>query len=550
MTIETDFSILLDEFLEDATSHLDAVETSVLEMEKGVRAGRPDTGLLTLVLGHFHTLKGNAGMMGLASVQRYIHKCESLLKPFADGSAGISQDLCESCLNVVIVLRKALRAMSENPAIQPDLDDELLYLDSLDQRGTDGIPAMEPRSVDQEDVSGSTRKSGTMKVDFEKLDEMLNLVGELVIHRTALASLETRLRERISDREILAAFSESSQLLGRTANNLRDAVMKARMLPIRTVFHRFRRLVRDLSRRQGKEVGLVFEGDETGLDKTIIDGIGEPLLHLIRNAVDHGVESPAERREAGKPPVAVLKLKACHENNNIVITVEDDGRGIRAGKLRESAAAKGLLSLADSRALSDLEALQLVFLPGFSTRREVTDTSGRGIGLDVVKKSITSFSGVIDIHSSPGVGTRFTIRLPLTLAILSALMVECAGSLFAIPLTNVLESLMVDESDIHRVAAGEIFQLRDRLIPVVRLDRFFRLRDASTLTDRHMVIVGFGEKRGGLVVDRLVGQQEIVIKALDEYLGNPPGISGGTIMGDGSISLILDVASFLGATAT
>ncbi|MRR58745.1 MAG: chemotaxis protein CheA [Deltaproteobacteria bacterium] len=547
MTNDTDFSILLDEFLEDAASHLDAVETSVMEMETGVQAGHPDTGLLTLVLGHFHTLKGNAGMMGFVSLQRYIHKLESLLKPFADGTVGINPALCESCLNAVCVLRNALRKVSDDPAIHPALDDELLSLDSLELHGTDSRPARTPRDGNLEDVSRTTRKSGTMKVDFEKLDEMLNLVGELVIHRTALASLETRLREKTSDREIIAEFSETSQLLGRTADNLREAVMKARMLPIGTVFHRFRRLVRDLSRRQGKEVELVFEGDETGLDKTIIDGIAEPLLHLIRNAVDHGIESPAERREAAKNPQATLKLKACHESNTIVITVEDDGRGIVAEKLRESAAAKGLLSERDSRALSDNDALQLLFLPGFSTSSEVTDTSGRGIGLDVVKKSIASFNGIIDVHSCLGAGTRFTIKLPLTLAIISALMVESAGSIFAVPLANVLESLRVDETDIHRVAAGEIFQLRDRLVPVFRLDRFFRLSDSSPVTERNLVIVGFGEKQGGLVVDRLVGQQEIVIKALDEYLGNPAGISGGTIMGDGSISLILDVAAFLGA---
>jgi two-component system chemotaxis sensor kinase CheA len=548
VTNEADFSILMDEFLEDATSHLDAVETAVMELENGIRGEGADAGLLTLVLGHLHTLKGNAGMMGFASFQRYVHSFESLLKPFADGSSLIDPYLCESILGGVCVLRNALRRMSDDPAAQPDLDDELKSLEIFIPRGTASRHGATSRPADGEDVSRITRKSGVMKVDFEKLDEMLNLVGELVIHRTALASIEKRIREKPGDRDSMTAFSESSQLLGRTADNLREAVMKVRMLPIRTVFQRFKRLVRDLSRRQGKEVNLVFEGDETGLDKTIIDGIGEPLLHLIRNAIDHGIETPEERRRAGKNPVATLKLKACHESNNIVITVDDDGRGIPADKIKKTAAAKGLLSDADSLALSDHDALHLVFLPGFSTRGEVTDTSGRGIGLDVVKKSITSFNGIIDIRSEPGAGTCFTIRLPLTLAIISALMVEISGSVFAIPLANVLEGLMVDEADIHQVAAGEIFRLRDRLVPVVRLDRFFRLPGSSSETERYLVIVGFGEKRGGLVVDRLLGQQEIVIKALDEYLGNPPGISGGTVMGDGRISMILDVASFLGAT--
>jgi two-component system chemotaxis sensor kinase CheA len=548
VTNETDFSILRDEFVEDAASHLDAVETAIMELETAVRMGRPDTGLLTLTLGHFHTLKGNAGMMGFLSVQRYIHRFESFLKPFADGSAVIDPGVCESCFNAVVILREALRKIADDGSAQPDLDDEKVSLDNVNLRGAGYRPVLEPRAGDLQDFDRVTRKSGMMKIEFEKLDEMLNLVGELVIHRTALLSLERLIREKTKDREIIAAFSESSQLLGRTADSLREAVMKARMLPVRTVFQRFRRLVRDLSLRQGKEINLIFEGDETGLDKTIIDGIGESLLHLIRNAVDHGIEGPAERRGTGKSPVATLKLKACHEGNNIVITVEDDGRGIEAEKLREAAVAKGLVSRADARALNDQEALQLIFLPGFSTRREVTDTSGRGIGLDVVKKSITSFNGIMETHSKPGAGTRFIIKLPLTLAIISALMVESAGAIFAVPLGNVLESLIVDETDIHQVAAGEIFQLRNRLVPVFRLDRFFGLRESSRGTERHMVIVGFGEKRGGLIVDSLVGQQEIVIKPLDDYLGNPAGISGGTIMGDGSISLILDVAVFLGGS--
>jgi two-component system chemotaxis sensor kinase CheA len=550
VTIETDLSILMDDFLEDASSHLDAAETAVMELEKGVREGSPDMGLLTLVLGHFHTLKGNAGMMGFASIQRYIHTFESLLKPFADGSARLNPTLCESCLNAVCVLRTALRTLSDDPSMQPDLESELTALNSLDLLGPDCRPALTPQSGDLEEVSRSTRKSGMMKVDFEKLDELLNLVGELIIQRTSLVSLETRIKEKTRDREILDAFNETSQLLGRTANNLREAVMKVRMLPIRTVFQRFRRLVRDLSHRHGKKIELIFEGEETGLDKTIIDAIDEPLLHLIRNAVDHGIESPAERRETGKNPTATLKLKACHESNTIIISVEDDGRGILAEKVRKSAEARGLVSQTDSLALSDHEVLQLIFLPGFSTSSEVTDTSGRGIGLDVVKKSITSLNGMMEIHSKPGAGTRFTIKLPLTLAIISALMVESAGSVFAIPLANVHENLLVDETAIHPVAAGEIFQLRNRLVPVFRLDRFFRLRDSALVPEQHMVIVGFGEKRGGLVVDRLVGQQEIVIKALDDYLGNPVGISGGTILGDGSISLILDVSAFLSATTT
>ncbi len=317
------------------------------------------------------------------------------------------------------------------------------------------------------------------------------------------------------------------------------------MLPIKSVFHRFNRLVRDLSHKHGKEVNLLFEGEETELDKTVIDEIGEPLLHLIRNAVDHGIEEPEERRRIGKHARAVLKLTAAHESNHIVITVQDDGRGISTERLKEAAINKGLIESGEAGALTEPEALQLIFLPGFSTSREVTETSGRGIGLDVVKKTVASFNGSIDIESSPGKGTLFVIRLPLTLAIITALMVEASGETFAIPLSGVLESIKIEKSEIHEVLSGELIKLRDRLLPIIRLDTFFGLEGTSAREMEHVVVVGSGERQAGIVVDRLIGQQEIVIKGMDDYLGELPGISGGTVLGNGRVSLILDIASLM-----
>jgi two-component system chemotaxis sensor kinase CheA len=407
---------------------------------------------------------------------------------------------------------------------------------------------MAPLKEKKEDFDYITQKSNTLKVNFGKLDELLNLVGELVIHRTTLVNLEKRLRERVTDRELLDAFNESSQLIGKSSTELREAIMKTRMLPVKTVFQRFQRLVRDLSHRHGKDVRLHFEGEETELDKTVIDEIGEPLLHLIRNAIDHGIEAPAERRSLGKTPTGNLTLRSRHESNHIVIAVEDDGRGMAADKIRGAAAAKGLLDEEGAAALAESEALQLVFLPGFSTSNEVTETSGRGIGLDVVKKIVNTFNGIIDIDSREGVGTTFTIKLPLTLAIITALMVEVGGETYAIPLSGVLESIRIDAAQLHDVGNGEMIKLRDRLLPLHRLDRFFGQAAAGARDQEYVVVVGSGEKRGGLVVDRLIGQQEIVIKGLDDYLGDLPGISGGTVLGDGRISLIVDIGSILGTT--
>jgi len=397
----------------------------------------------------------------------------------------------------------------------------------------------------RDDQTYITQKSNTLKVSFEKLDELLNLVGELVIHKTALTTLEKRLQETVTDRALLEAYSEASQLIGKSSTDLREAIMKARMLPIKSVFQRFQRLVRDHAHKSGKEIRLLFRGEETELDKTIIDEIGEPLLHLIRNAVDHGIESVVDRRRAGKAATGTLTLSARHESNHIVIAVDDDGRGMDPGAIRQAAVSKGLISGHEADSLAPQEILQLLFLPGFSTSSEVTETSGRGIGLDVVKKIVTSLNGMIDISGRPGHGTRFTIKLPLTLAIITALMVEVGGETFAIPLAGVLESIRIDAAEIHEIGGGQVIKLRDQLLPIRRLDNCFGMQRGAALSQEYVVVVGSGEKRGGLVVDRLLGQQEIVIKALDDYLGELPGISGGTVLGDGSISMIVDIGSIL-----
>jgi two-component system chemotaxis sensor kinase CheA len=547
-----DISVLLNEYLEDAAGHLESVETSLLELEKRAVQGECDKAIITLLLGNLHTLKGNSGLMGFTSLQKYLHKLETVFKPVMEDSSPLSAGLFETFYAALNAIRGGLRKLSENPAASPDFCDEILaveyfcapIMDGKRQSESSGNLALPKDKKD--DFNYITQQGNTLKVNFEKLDELLNLVGELVIHRTTLSTLESRLREKVDDRAILEAFNESCQLIGKSANELRESIMKVRMLPIKVVFQRFNRLVRDLSRQHGKEVNLVFEGEETELDKSVIDKIGEPLLHLIRNAIDHGFETPAERERLRKPRAGTLVLKASHENGNIKISAEDDGGGMSAEKIRKKALESGILNEREAQSLSEQETLNLVFLPGFSTNGEVTETSGRGIGLDVVNKTITSFNGMIDIDSTLGKGTRFNIKLPLTLAIIQALMVEVAGELFAIPLSGVLESIKVDSDEIHEVSAREMIQLRDGLLPICRLERFFGLSQHNVRKKEYVVVVGSGGKRGGLVVDRLVGQQEIVIKAHDDYLGELPGIAGGTVLGNGRISHILDIASLIG----
>jgi len=548
-----DVSVLIDEFLEDANGHVEAVEVALMEIEKRWSNGVFDETLLTLLLGSLHTLKGNSGMMGFTPVQQYVHTLESALKTVQERVVPFSGAVFEALYAAVSGLRRNFSRLAADHKAPLDFSEEILSLDQHFFRRevlpAEALAAAAPSTPQLKekgpDVSYVTQKSSTLKVSFEKLDELLNLVGELVIHRTSLNTLEKRLQEKVSDRELLEAFSEASQMIGKSSSDLREAIMKARMLPIKSVFQRFQRLVRDHSQKSGKKINLRFVGEETELDKTVIDEIGEPLLHLIRNAVDHGIESVDERIRNGKSPSGTITLSACHESNHIVIAVEDDGRGIDPDRIRSSAIAKGLIGADEAQRLSAQETLQLVFLPGFSTSSEVNETSGRGIGLDVVSKIVTSFNGMIDISGAPGCGTRFTIKLPLTLAIITALMVEVGEGIFAIPLAGVLESIRIRTDEIHEIGAGEVINLRDRLLPIRRLDRFFNMPHQEQREQEYIVVVGSGEKRGGLVVDRLLGQQEIVIKALDDYLGDLPGISGGTVLGDGSISMIIDTGSIL-----
>ena len=542
MSTTVDITILLDEYFETASEHVEAVENALMELEQ---RGKADEDLMTLILGDLHTLKGNSGMVGFSHIQQFVHKLESVLKSCCENVTSLDAAFFGAFYVAINSIREALTLLADNPSASLDFSDELMVLECLTAK--DVVVPLEIQStpMNKEDFGAIAQKSNTLKVNFEKLDELMNLVGELVIHRTALDALETKLRESVKDRELIEAFSESGQMISKIANDLREAIMKVRMLPIKTVFQRFNRLVRDLSRQHEKDISLVFDGEETELDKTVIDEIGEPLLHLIRNAVDHGIEVPEERRRIGKPPTGILKLTAGHESNYIIITVEDDGRGMSADKLKEAAIANGFLDHREACSLSDQEAYNLIFLPSFSTSNEVTETSGRGIGLDVVKKTVTSLNGAIDIESTLGVGTRFIIKLPLTLAIINALMVEVAGEIFAIPLSGVQESIKIESSEIHQVSSGEITRLRDRLLPLVRLDRYFGLAGTTTRDSEYVVVVGIADKLRGIIVDRLIGQQEIVIKGMDDYLGDLPGISGGTVLGDGKISLILDISSVL-----
>jgi len=378
-----------------------------------------------------------------------------------------------------------------------------------------------------------------VRVDFAKLDHLLDLVGELIVHRTKLNELARPIADLAPEGgpELLAAVHQVASV----STQLQETIMDVRMLPIRHVFERFPRLVRDLAHQQGKQVELVLQGEDTRVDKAVIDEIGEPLVHLIRNAVDHGIEAPAVRAARGKPQSGTIVLSAAQESNQVVITLVDDGGGIDAWEVRRRALERRLI--AEDEALSDRDAIQLIFTEGFSTARTVTDVSGRGVGLDVVVRSMEHLNGLIEAETIPGAGTKFTLQLPLTLAIITVLIVEVGAESYALPSGAVVESLRYAKGDVARIGGRDTLRVRDRIVPLVRLAELFGTRTSAGQAG-YAVIVGRGEKRLGLAVDRLRGQQDVVIKALDPAVSETAvGIAGATILGDGRVMLILDVAA-------
>lgn len=379
--------------------------------------------------------------------------------------------------------------------------------------------------------------SQTVRVDIGKLDNLMNLVGELVINKTRL--------EQIYKTNDLSALNETVEQIDRITSELQNVVMNVRMVPIDQVFNRFPRMVRDLAKELGKDVNFILEGKETELDRTVIDEIGDPLVHLIRNSLDHGVETSTERQRKGKDPTATLKLIARQEGNSVVIVVEDDGKGISIEKVKNKALEKGLCTEAEIEQMDPEGILNLIFRAGFSTTEEISDLSGRGVGLDVVKTKINSLSGSVMVESQEGEGTRFTIKLPLTLAIIQALLVKVQQEVYAIPLANIDETTIIGESNIKNIQDQEVMMLRGKILPLLKLEKALGLPLSSWDMEKEyfVVVVRKGNQQVGLVVNELIGQQEIVITSLGKLLSGISGIAGAAILGDGKVALILDIGT-------
>jgi len=453
--------------------------------------------------------------------------------------AGLNVSEIESVVGDVIDLskmqRQAMGTVTAAPAAEAPKKAEKAQT-------TEVAPAAKAAATttDKKPVAGKPVVNRTVRVDIEKLDSLMNLVSELIIAKNSLVSMSNQENSQSTN------FNEQIEYLESVTTNLHESVMKVRMVPIESVVSKFPRMVRDLSKKLDKKMELYMTGEETELDRTVVDEIGDPLMHLIRNSADHGLESAELRAERGKPAVGSIFLNAYQDGNNVVIEVRDDGNGIDVDKVRQKAIERGSITAEQGANMSDKEIIDLLFLPSFSTAKEVTDVSGRGVGLDVVKSKIEALSGEVEVKSKLGVGSTWTIRLPLTLAIIQALMVIVGGEKYAISLGSIQTIEDIEPSEIKLVQNKEVIHLRGSVIPLIRLNEVVGIESTKSPDENMQVVIAKkGDKLAGLVIDELIGQQEIVIKSLGKYIKQCKFISGATILGDGEVALILDANALI-----
>lgn len=407
-------------------------------------------------------------------------------------------------------------------------------------------PKKESKESNAPAHSSASAVEQTIRVEVKRLDNLMNLIGELVLGKNRLLKIYDDVEERYEGEKFLEELNQVVSALSLVTTDIQLAVMKTRMLPIAKVFNKFPRMVRDLSRELGKQIDLEISGEETELDKSIVEEIGDPLVHIIRNSCDHGVESPKERLAAGKPEKGIIQLKAYNEGNHIVVEIVDDGKGIDALAVKMKALERGLITEREVDSMSDKEAYSLIFKPGFSMAKQVTNVSGRGVGMDVVKTNIEKLNGIIDIDSEVGKGTIIKLKIPLTLAIIQSLLVGSQEEFYAIPLASVKETVRVPVDNIYTIEGKNVLRLRDEVLSLVRLSDLFGVKQVFESGDQtYVVVINVADSKLGIIVDSLIGQEEIVIKSLGNYLQNIRGIAGGTIRGDGKVTLIVDVGMIM-----
>lgn len=593
---------ILDEFITEAVELLEEVNDDLINLESS-----PDPDLVNRIFRAFHTFKGTCGFLGFGIAKHVAHIAENILIQMRDGTISPTASITDALLatsdwfstfvedvkkrtdatydiaELITTLETAEHGEAEPeagpaPVAATEANGEAAEAEVVAEAPTGGngqpvpetngaaveeAPASEaappaeeappvakvkpPKAIPEAAAKEVKEPTQTIRVDMERLENLMNLAGELVLNRNQLGQAYTTLASKEKNDQAIDNLDQVNNSLGRITTEIQEAVMQMRMLPISNVFRKFPRVVRDLSRDRGKEIELEMIGENTELDRSVIEAISDPLLHLVRNAADHGIEPPDIRESLGKPRVGIVTLKAAHQGNHIIIEISDDGAGMDADLLASKAVEKGTITASEAEAMSTREKLNLIFKPGFSTAAEVTDVSGRGVGMDVVNTNISKLNGAIDIDTKLGEGSRFTIKLPLTLAIVTGLKVSVWDENFIIPFSSIIETVQLKQSDLTKVEDKWVIRFRDTVVNTLYLDDWFKVPGPEDGKEHqyYAVIVSVAQFRYALVVTGLKGQEEAVIKPLGQALGRIPGVAGGTIGGDGEITLILDVPELI-----
>jgi two-component system chemotaxis sensor kinase CheA len=565
---------MMKDFLSNADDLMENLDNQILALEQNPNS----KDVIEEIFRAAHTLKGAAGMFGFKALERVMHRLENYFDLVRKQKTNATPDTIDVVFEAMDVMKKLLQGVRDSKPSGVLTGGLVAKLNQVCAgtyvKSNQSQPAQTSKNSPQvreearsEVALGSPspsaaksqnqQENSTIKVDIERLDALVNLVGELVIDRGRFINIEEDIRALTEEHTITAKMSETVQLFGRHMNEIQDIIMKVRMVPIGNTFNKFTRIVRDLSRQLDKNIELIIIGEDTELDKTLVEQLGDPLVHLIRNACDHGCETPEQRKVSGKSGKATIELSARQEGNQIIIAISDDGKGMDVNRIKTKAIEKGLIK--EDTILTDKEIFNLIFEPGFSTVDNVTNLSGRGVGMDVVKRQIAKLKGEIDIQSTVGKGSTITINLPLTLAIVQSLLVKSKTDVFAIPLSAVVESIRIHPSEIQKIGNAEVIKRRDNILPLVYLNQVLDLDskdDKMWYSQSHaisgaeqnkshkrlfVVVIGTGEKKFGIVVDYLLNQQEMVIKPMGR-LRQIPCVAGGAILGNGEAVLVLDIA--------
>ncbi len=555
---------IIAEFITEAEESLDRIDPLFVEIEtKG-----QDKDILNEIFRSMHTIKGAAGFLGFQTIVNVAHGAENILKKLREGEISITRQLIDVILKSVDTLRLLLHHLKVKDGNEEDI---ALLLEEFDAvlKQTDPsaeqavVQPPEEKCPDKENaVAGRKESVQTLRVDVSKIDKMMDLTGEVVLVRNRLLSIMNYINNKCSGDPYLESLAETVSFLDLVTSDMQVAVMKIRMQPIQKVFNKFPRLVRDISNSLGKDVDLKISGEGTEVDKSVIEHIGDPLVHIIRNAIDHGIEPIEERLSKGKLRNGTIGISAYQKGSQIVVEVSDDGKGIDVEKVKKTAAEKSLITEDERIRMPDNEAINLIFLPGFSTTDVATELSGRGVGMDVVRTNISKLNGYTEVITKKGDGTTFRISIPLTLAIIQVLMVRSGASHYAIPLTPIEETLKVSNTDVADVVGQKVINIRGRVLPIFELSDVLGNGPGNgsgngnhgSLDQRYVVVIAIGDTKFCIALDELLGQEEIVIKTIEGMYADSAYVLGATIRGDGKVVLILDPAGIsrnkLGLTKT